>query len=140
MPLTIIGPKHQITIPKQVFERLRLQVRDYLEAEVEGQKIVLTPKRLVAKAPTMKLAPAEQRLLARARTKIKQIQKNLAMAKGLTSAEARVAAKVGLIDRAQLYWWMEEWQKGEREAEVEIREGQVKSFERIQDLLQDLRS
>jgi AbrB family looped-hinge helix DNA binding protein len=140
MPLTIIGPKHQITIPKEVFERLKLQVRDYLEAEVEGRKIVLTPKRLVEKAPTLKLSPTEQRLLARARAKIECIQKNLAKAKGLTPAEARVAAKAGLIDRGQIYWWTEEWQKGERETEAEIREGRVKSFERIQDLLQDLRS
>jgi len=140
MPLTKIGPKHQITIPKEVFEKLKLQVRDYLEAEVEGRKIVLTPKRLAEKAPTLRLSPTEQRLLTRAQAKIEHIQKHLAKAKGLTPAEARVAAKIGLIDRGQLYWWTEEWQKGEREAEAEIREGRVKSFERIQDLLQDLRS
>jgi bifunctional DNA-binding transcriptional regulator/antitoxin component of YhaV-PrlF toxin-antitoxin module len=136
----MIGPKHQITIPKEVFAKLKLQVRDYLEATVEGRKIVLTPKRLAEKAPTPRLSPAEQRLLTRAHTKIEQIQKDLAKARGLTPAEARVAAKVGLIDPGQLYWWTEAWQKGEREADSEIREGQVKSFERIQDFLQDLRS
>lgn len=140
MALTRIGPKHQITIPKEVFERLQLQVRDYLEAEVEGRKIVLTPKQLAEKAPALKLSPGDQRLLAGAQAKIERIQKNLMQAKGLTLAEARVAARVGLIDPEQLYWWTEEWQKAEREAEAEIRAGGAKSFERIEDLLRDLRS
>ena len=140
MALTRIGPKHQITIPKEVFERLKLNVRDYLEAEVEGRRILLTPKRLAEKAPAPKLSPREQRLLASAQAKIERIQKNLIQAKGLTLAEAKVAAKVELIDPEQLYWWTEQWQKAEREAEAEIRAGRVKSFERIEDLLQDLRS
>lgn len=140
MALTRIGPKHQITIPKEVFERLQLHARDYLEAEVEGRKIVLTPKRLTEKAPAPKLSPREQRLLADAQAKIKRIQKNLMQAKGLTLAEARIAARAGLIDPEQLYWWTEEWQKAEREAETEIRAGGAKSFERIEDLLRDLRS
>lgn len=140
MALTRIGPKHQITIPKEVFERLQLHVRDYLDAEVEGRKIVLTPKQLAEKAPAPKLSPGEQRLLAGAQVKIERIQKNLIQAKGLTLAEARVAARVGLIDTEQIYWWTEEWQKAEREAEAEIRAGGAKSFERIEDLLRDLRS
>jgi AbrB family looped-hinge helix DNA binding protein len=140
MALTRIGPKHQITIPKEVFERLQLHVRDYLDAEVEGRKIVLTPKQLAEKAPAPKLSPGEQRLLAGAQVKIERIQKNLMQAKGLTLAEARVAARVGRIDPEQIYWWTEEWQKAEREAEAEIRAGGAKSFERIEDLLRDLRS
>ena len=31
MGLTKIGPKHQVTIPKTVFERLKLDVGDYLD-------------------------------------------------------------------------------------------------------------
>jgi hypothetical protein len=33
-PITRISPKHQITIPKETFEKLRLEVRDYLEVQV----------------------------------------------------------------------------------------------------------
>jgi len=140
MPLTRIGPKHQITIPKEVFEKLKLNVGDYLDAEVEGRRIVFTLKRLAEKAPAPKLSPTEQRLLTRAQAKIERIQKDLTQAKGLTLAEAKVAAKAGLIDPEQLYWWTEEWQKGEREAEADIRAGRVKTFERVEDLIQDLRS
>jgi len=44
-----IGPKHQITIPKDVFNSLRLEVGDFLETRVEDNAIVLIPKKLVSK-------------------------------------------------------------------------------------------
>jgi len=44
-----IGPKHQITIPKEVFNSLRLEVGDFLETRVEDNAIVLIPKKLVSK-------------------------------------------------------------------------------------------
>lgn len=53
MSTTKIGPKHQITIPRDVFEELRLDVGDILEAEVESGKIVLAPKQLTEKAPVL---------------------------------------------------------------------------------------
>ncbi len=34
-----------------------------------------------------------------------------------------MAAKVGLIDPDQRWWWTEEWQQGEREAEEDIAKG-----------------
>ena len=46
-------------------------------------------------------------------------------AKGLTREEVTVAAKAGLIEPDQQYWWTEEWQKGEREAEADRRAGRV---------------
>ena len=49
MGLTKIGPKHQVTIPKTVFERLELDVGDYLDVEVSGTTIKMTPKRLIPK-------------------------------------------------------------------------------------------
>lgn len=49
--------------------------------------------------------------------------------------EIKLAIKVGLIDPDQAWWWKEEWQKGEREAEKEIAQKEVsepsKSVERI---------
>ena len=140
MLLTKIGPKHQVTIPKEVFEALNLEVGDYLEAEVQRTKIILTPKRMVAKAPTAPLSPKEQRLLKRAKAKMARIQQDLLRAKGLTVEEAKIAAKAGLIAPEQAYWWTEDWQKGERAAEADLRAGRVKKFERVEDLLADLRS
>ena len=46
-------------------------------------------------------------------------------AKGLTREEVTVAAKAGLIEPDQQYWWTEEWQEGEREAEADRRARRV---------------
>ena len=82
---------------------------------------------------------AEQRTLARAKDKIKTINEDMLNAKGLTETEANVAAKVGLIDPEQKYWWLESWQKGEREAERDEREGRSSSaFETAESLLSHL--
>ena len=51
----------------------------------------------------------------RAADKIKTINEDMLNSKGLTEAEVNVAAKAGLIDPEQKYWWLESWQKGERE-------------------------
>jgi AbrB family looped-hinge helix DNA binding protein len=49
MQTTRIGPKHQITIPKDIFEALNLEVGDFLEAGIEDSTIVLVPKKLIPK-------------------------------------------------------------------------------------------
>jgi len=49
MPAVKIGPKHQITIPRQVFDSLHLEIGDFLDAGVKDNAIVLIPKKLVAK-------------------------------------------------------------------------------------------
>jgi hypothetical protein len=59
------------------------------------------------------------------RTKIEHIRKDLVRAKGLTHDEAALAAKAGLIEADQRYWWTEAWQKGERAAEADRRAGRV---------------
>ncbi len=125
MPPVRIGPKHQITIPKKVFEALNLQVGDFIEAAAQGGRVVLTPRQLAAKAPAPRLTSAEQRTLARAKAKIERIQRDLLHAKGLTGMEVQVAARAGLIDPDQLYWWTEAWQKGERAAEADVRAGRL---------------
>ena len=78
--------------------------------------------------------------LARAREKIRRIRRDLASARGLTIEEADVAAKVGLIAQGQQWWWTEEWQKGEREAERDLRAGRIRGFESAEQFFQDLRS
>ena len=49
MPAIKIGPKHQITIPKEVFDSLHLEVGDFLDTHVKDNVIVLVPKKLIPK-------------------------------------------------------------------------------------------
>ena len=49
MPPVKIGPKHQITIPKEVFSSLHLEVGDFLDTQIQNNAIVLVPKKLVDK-------------------------------------------------------------------------------------------
>ena len=76
---------------------------------------------------TPELSKREQRVLVRAKDKIKTINEDMLNSTGLTEAEVNVAAKTGLIDLEQKYWWLESWQKGEREAERDEREGRSSS-------------
>lgn len=43
-----------------------------------------------------------------------------------------------LIPADQTWFWTEEWQKGEKEAQEDIVAGRVKSFENAKELLKDL--
>ena len=43
-----------------------------------------------------------------------------------------------VIDKSQAYFWTEAWQEGEREAEEDLRTGQVKRFETLENLIADL--
>jgi len=54
--------------------------------------------------------------------------------------EAKIACKVGLIDPDQAWWWTEQWQKKEREAERDMKEGKVKKFSNVEDLIKNLES
>ncbi|HKZ50831.1 MAG TPA: AbrB/MazE/SpoVT family DNA-binding domain-containing protein [Dehalococcoidia bacterium] len=47
MPTTRIGPKHQITIPREAFDRLGLQPGDHLEVQVRGGALYLVPQKLI---------------------------------------------------------------------------------------------
>ncbi len=49
MPTIKIGTKHQIVIPNKLFSELDLKVGDFLEAEREGNNIILKPMTLVPK-------------------------------------------------------------------------------------------
>ena len=52
MAITRISPKHQITIPKEAFEKLRLEVGDFLEVDVTEEGLLLVPKKLISKDQT----------------------------------------------------------------------------------------
>jgi len=49
MQITRISPKHQITIPKEAFEKLHLEVGDFLEVDVTEEGLLIIPKKLVSK-------------------------------------------------------------------------------------------
>ena len=137
MPHSKITSSHRITIPKPVFEKLGLKVGDVIEVIEENGKVVLIPQQMVYNPP--KLSKREQEILARAKDKIKTINEDMLNSKGLTETEANVAAKTGLINQEQKYWWLESWQKGEREAERDEREGRSSSeFETAEGLLAHL--
>ncbi|MDO8663478.1 MAG: AbrB/MazE/SpoVT family DNA-binding domain-containing protein [Candidatus Wildermuthbacteria bacterium] len=90
-PTVKIGPKHQITIPAEVFKKLQLKEGDFLGASVKDAEIVLRPKRLVP--------------------------------------------------RNQEWFWTEEWQSKEKEADKDIRKGRLYGpFTNAKGLIRSLRS
>lgn len=47
MPLVKVKEKYQVTLPASVRRKAGLVVGDFLEANIEGKKITLTPKTVV---------------------------------------------------------------------------------------------
>lgn len=43
-----------------------------------------------------------------------------------------------LVDASQAWFWTPEWQKGEREADADIKAGRVKRFRDVEELIADL--
>lgn len=43
-----------------------------------------------------------------------------------------------LVDKSQAYFWAEQWQEGEREADNDIKAGRVKFFDSVEELVKDL--
>lgn len=121
MPFVKVGVRHQITIPTEVRQKAGIEAGDLLDVQVRGRTLVLVPKQVVSKVPVPKLTPKEQKLLAMAKKKIQAISEGVPTADGLRKKEADVAARAGLIDPEQKWWWLERWQREERIAEVKGR-------------------
>jgi AbrB family looped-hinge helix DNA binding protein len=51
--LVKLGRSRQVAIPKKMTDRLRLSVGDYLDVEVAGNKLVMTPKAIVDRDPEL---------------------------------------------------------------------------------------
>jgi len=49
MPKVKIGKRHQITIPKEIFEKLNLEEGEYVEVKTYEGSIVLIPQKMVPK-------------------------------------------------------------------------------------------
>lgn len=140
MPAVKIGAKHQVTIPKEVFEKLHLKAGEWVEAIVQDGKIIFIPKQLTDKQPVPRLNKEEQKILAKAKEKIAKINTDTLHSVGLNNKEIKVAVKTGLVDPDQAWWWHEDWQKGEREADRNLAEGRYKQFNNVEDLIKELHS
>ena len=140
MPRVKLGTRRQITIPAETVKRFGLKAGEELELVETDEGILMKPV-VAAKPPAAaRLTPKEQRMLEQAKAKIAVINTDITAATGLTKEEARVAAKVGLIDPDQTWWWLESWQQGEREAAEDLKAGRVSGpFESVEELIRDLR-
>lgn len=49
MPAVKIGVSRQVVIPKKIHDKLGLAPGDYLEVELRGNRVILTPKMLIEK-------------------------------------------------------------------------------------------
>ncbi|HDN85292.1 MAG TPA: AbrB/MazE/SpoVT family DNA-binding domain-containing protein [Candidatus Aerophobetes bacterium] len=72
MPLIQVREKAQITIPSKIRKALGIKEGDYLEVEVEGNKIVLIPKILIDKAPPVTLSEKGEEMLKEALEDVKR--------------------------------------------------------------------
>ena len=72
MPLVQVRGKVQIIIPSKIRKALGIKEGNYLEAEVEDNKIVLIPKVLVDKTKTVTLPKKGEEMLKEALTDVKK--------------------------------------------------------------------
>jgi antitoxin MazE len=49
MQVTRVSPKRQITIPKEIYNKLHLEAGDFLEVDIKDESIVLIPKKLISR-------------------------------------------------------------------------------------------
>lgn len=72
MPLVQVREKAQIALPSKIRKALGIKEGDYLEAEVEDDKIVLIPKILVDKAKAVTLSKKGEKMLQEALEDVKK--------------------------------------------------------------------
>jgi AbrB family looped-hinge helix DNA binding protein len=141
MPLRKVRKFYQVSLPARLSKKFGIVEGDYVEMEETEDGILVKPVTVTERVPAARLTPKEQRILEKARAKMAKIKVDLASAKGLTKEEARVAAKAGLIDPEQAWWWLELWQKKERDAEADVKAGRVSGpFENVEELIKDLQA
>lgn len=72
MPLVKVKTKAQITLPLKVRQALGIEEGDYLQVEVQGNRIVLVPQALVTKLPPVTLSAQGERMLEEALEDIRE--------------------------------------------------------------------
>ena len=73
----------------------------------------------------------------------KNIMKKLSLKKGDKvefdiKGDSIVVKPVLIIDKAQSWFWTKKWQDKEKEADKDIEAGRVKTFDNVNDLMNDL--
>jgi hypothetical protein len=102
------------------------------------------PKRTTlsgSKVNSVKATPCEPRIFR------EEIHKNIKKVwvkkkwarKGDPNLDKKIAKTVEAVIKAgQKWFWTDEWQEKEREADGDIKKGRVKSFTNVEDLIRDL--
>ena len=72
MSLVQVREKAQITIPSKIRKALGIKKGDYLEAEIEDNKIVFVPKILIDKAEPVTLSKKGEEMLKEALEDVKK--------------------------------------------------------------------
>ena len=72
MPLVQVREKAHITLPSKIRKALHVREGDYLEAEVEDNKIVLIPKLLIDKVKAVTLSKKGEEMLKEALEDVKK--------------------------------------------------------------------
>ncbi len=76
-------------------------------------------------------------LPAEIRRRVKATEGDLFLAE-VRDPDEIVLRRKSLVDASQAYFWTEEWQRGEREATEDIKQGRVKRFRSAKALIADL--
>lgn len=66
MTMIRVKKKAQITLPSGIRRALGIEEGDYLEAEVQGNTVVLTPKTVITKLPPVTLSDRGEQMLREA--------------------------------------------------------------------------
>ena len=121
MSVVKVRPRHQITIPKEIFNKLHLEEGDFIEAKAEDQKIVLVPKKLVTKADVIPLSKEEQKRAIEAELFTEKILIDI-MKEGQKKGLFRPLERelLGAALKAMLQdWYLKRWKYARRGIRVE---------------------
>lgn len=116
---------YQISLPARLGRKLGIAEGQYVQMEETQKGILVKPVSVKERVPIARFTKKEQRLLATAQGKMAKMRKDLCAARGLTKEEVQIGVKAGIIEQEQSWWWLESWQKRERDAEADIRSGRL---------------
>ncbi len=97
------------------------------------------PKTKVALEEAVRLGPKHQVTIPRRISKALKLKKGDHILMRLVGGRVEMVP-VSLIPKDQLWFWTREWQEKEREADRALARGDVKEFDSVDDLLEDLES
>ena len=72
MEIVRVKTKAQVTLPLKIRQRLGIEEGDFLQVEIEGNKIVLTPQAIVTKLPPVSLSEQGERMVEEALEDVRQ--------------------------------------------------------------------